>query len=205
MIVLAAALAFLFLNRSSRKVGGDLSSHVSTMVATLTSLASVGGGAKAAEAYDAMKKTDTKKACLLVETANATEAQKQANGAKLRSMMKQWNETGTAAIVMVFAPWCGHCHKMMEPLGEVASDHASVAGVATCMVEGGSLTEEDMTGGKLFSIKYFPTLFVYHAGTMQEFKSPQEAAKVAVAKAGASKAEPSAPAVLATEEPSLGW
>ena len=70
-----------------------------------------------------------------------------------------------ATMVMVFAPWCGHCHKMMPGFSKLVK-----GGV---MVNGDCLTDEAMRMGKLsdtvtvanFKVEYYPLLGLYERAT----------------------------------------
>lgn len=55
------------------------------------------------------------------------------------------------AIIMVYAPWCGHCHNAMPHLHK-ASEKSSIP----CALINAELVSEELLAGKVFDVKYFP-------------------------------------------------
>lgn len=89
----------------------------------------------------------------LIETLNGAKPDAPACEMALRAFLGE----NRRAIVMVFAPWCPHCHGLMRELGAVGNR-------ATVMVNGDCLSKETMGGTsdmlKGVSIQHYPFLLV---------------------------------------------
>lgn len=88
------------------------------------------------------------------------------------ALLEYLQEKGRA-IIMVFAPWCGHCHNMMPVFA------SATTGLNAIMVNGDCLPEEVMAGTsqqlKIPAVGYYPFLMVYNNGFFAKVGSPKEA------------------------------
>lgn len=108
-------------------------------------------------------------------------------------------------VVMLYAPWCPHCHQAMSSFAKAALSAPS--GVKFLMINAEALPRTAFQGeGSLYDLQYFPTF----AATTGPNGSLQEASDVSAAAASldsngaavaapASDATPAAPAAAASE------
>lgn len=80
------------------------------------------------------------------------------------------------AIIMVFAPWCGHCHNMMPVFGSTCMDMNAI------MVNGDCLPDDVMAGTSstlsIPAVGYYPFLMVYKNHKFTKVASPDEAVEM---------------------------
>lgn len=68
-------------------------------------------------------------------------------------------------VVLFYAPWCGHCKRMMPTFANAASMAANAPGGDRCawsQIDAAKYANV----GKQFDIEAFPTTIVFHRGTM---------------------------------------
>lgn len=103
-------------------------------------------------------------------------------------------------VMMIFAPWCGHCHTNM-PVFDVAASHAS-SDVLFVFVNAEALPRSAWSGeGKLLDLAYFPS-FAFKTGkdAPLQIKESLDAALSEVP--GAMGSSQAAPVTAETNEPS---
>lgn len=71
-------------------------------------------------------------------------------------------DTHDNMLIMVFAPWCKHCHTMMHSLDSKAQ------GVSVLMVNAECVPAEYLGSGGLLNVEYFPTIAVWRNKQMSE-------------------------------------
>jgi thiol-disulfide isomerase/thioredoxin len=99
-----------------------------------------------------------------------SEESKEKNGIQAR----EWMKAHKNAIIMIFAPWCGHCHNAMQPLSEVASRTQ----YPCLMMNAESLPTHMIAGPTSFHpVEYFPTFLVKKGTELKSTPSPEEAAQ----------------------------
>lgn len=85
-----------------------------------------------------------------------------------------WMKENDTALIMVFAPWCSHCHKAMQPF----VDAASQTSVPSLMLNAETVPNELFVGpNALFALQYFPTFLVKKGKDLKLSPSPQAAAE----------------------------
>ena len=104
--------------------------------------------------------------------AKITQQQK----ADCQTALLEYLQDKKKAIIMVFAPWCGHCHNMM-PVFAAAS-----TGLNAIMVNGDCLPENVMAGTSqqltIPAVGHYPFLMVYKDGRFTKAGSPNEAVEM---------------------------
>lgn len=99
-----------------------------------------------------------------------SEESKEKNGAQAR----EWMKAHENAIIMIFAPWCGHCHNAMQPLSEVASKTR----YPCLMMNAETLPTHMLAGPKsVHPVEYFPTFLVKKGTELKPVPSPEGAAQ----------------------------
>ena len=112
--------------------------------------------------------------------------------AQCASATVSWLKTHPEAVVMIFAPWCDHCHRAMPGLGEAVS----ATGFPALMVNAEAVPRALLQGDTaLYQCEYFPTFLAKKGDKVVAAKSPAEAAQLLVAASEAkSPAPPATPA-----------
>ena len=72
-----------------------------------------------------------------------------------------------AALLMFYAPWCGHCHQMMPEI-ERAAEGLSSKGVGVAKIDGTALLNSGLLFA--FNVKGFPSIFHIHSSGVRKFK-----------------------------------
>lgn len=84
--------------------------------------------------------------------------------------MEKFLGSTDTAVVLFYAPWCGHCKNMMPKFADAATASANMRDGQTCTW---SQINADKYGrvAKQFQIELFPTTIVFHRGTIVVRKS----------------------------------
>ena len=107
---------------------------------------------------------------------------------------REWLKKHDKAVIMVFAPWCGHCHKAMPLFAETSSGTQ----LPFLMINAEAMPREALSGaGAIYSCEYFPTFLAKHGDEIKLAKSPQEAVHML-----AQKQAPAPSKATAAEKPS---
>lgn len=126
--------------------------------------------------------------------ANMSEADKQACASQVTS----WLGAHPTGIVMVFAHWCHHCHRMAPNVVDASMKH----GVPALMIHAEAVPRAMLTGSDaLVDVKYFPLVLAWKDEALTPV-ADAEAAVDAVAAASAPAAAKTA-AAPAAEEPTV--
>ena len=80
-----------------------------------------------------------------------------------------------ATLVMFYAPWCGHCHRMMPEL-ERAAESLSSKGVGVAKVDGTALVNSGLLFA--FNVKGFPSIFHIPSSGVRKFKGRRTASEL---------------------------
>lgn len=97
-----------------------------------------------------------------------TDADKERNAEAVRAFMS----ANKRAVVMFFAPWCGHCHSAMPMYAELAAN----ADVPCVMLNAETLPSSVISGtNAIFDVQYFPTFCALENGTLTQTSGPKEA------------------------------
>jgi thiol-disulfide isomerase/thioredoxin len=158
-------------------VAGMFSSMLGNVSARLTGVVSVNiGTIDAALVYKNIKEKtvdliDAKKAENDPDSyKSVSEESKEENGAHAR----EWMKAHENAIIMIFAPWCGHCHNAMKSLSEVASKTR----YPCLMMNAETLPTHMLAGPKsVHPVEYFPTFLVKKGTELTAAPSPEGAAQ----------------------------
>lgn len=90
--------------------------------------------------------------------------------ARCKAALKDYLDATDRVLIMVFAPWCQHCHTMMPLFAAAARGRTAI------MVNGDCMPDEVMAGQDCMpSVGYFPFLAVKARGTVTAVSSPEEA------------------------------
>lgn len=112
-----------------------------------------------------------------VKLANAGETNPKAYQT-MSDVVKEGNQKNIEAflkakdkvVIMLFAPWCEHCHTSMPLLKDCASKYP------TLMIDAETVPRSmvDGTPGSLFKLEYFPTFMIKTGGTYKNVSSPAQ-------------------------------
>ncbi len=101
---------------------------------------------------------------------------------KNASAVRKWLESNKTGIIMVFAPWCGHCHNAMGPFSEVASKSQ----LSSLMINAETVPSHMITGPQsIVSIEYFPTFLCKNGAEIKTVPTPEKAVDELVATSAA--------------------
>ena len=111
----------------------------------------------------------------IVTNAGKSDADTENDKALREKTVRKWLSSHPDAVVVVFAPWCKHCHNMLPVLGEAARKHASIPAI---LVDYEALPKSAWSGdGAIHACEYFPTVLVKTKKTTEPTpaRSPEEA------------------------------
>lgn len=92
--------------------------------------------------------------------SNPSKATLEANTAKLREYMHS-NDRG---VLMVWAPWCPHCHSALPKVADAARE--SACDFAVCNSE---LVQREAIAGDVLNVPHFPYIVLKENGTITAF------------------------------------
>ena len=96
-----------------------------------------------------------------------------ADRAACKTALKTFLDANDRVLIMVFAPWCGHCKGMMPRFAAAVGDRKAI------MVNGDCMPEDVMAGRDcLPTVGYYPLLLVHRGGTATVAGSPEEAIRM---------------------------
>lgn len=94
---------------------------------------------------------------------------------RVEAAARKWLKEHHNAVIMIFAPWCPHCHKMMGPF----SDSAATTTFPFVMINAEALPRSAWSGkDAIFDCEYFPTFVVKSGDRMRAVSHPDAAVKV---------------------------
>lgn len=96
---------------------------------------------------------------------------KEEERAKIDLALHTFLEKNDDVVIMVFAPWCPHCHKMMSDFVRVS--HSGRQGQRFLMVNAETCNRETFTRdapGMIHPLQYFPTFLVKKDGKYHEME-----------------------------------
>ena len=96
---------------------------------------------------------------------------KEEERSKIDSALHAFLEKNDDVVIMVFAPWCPHCHKMMPNF--VKLSHSGRPGQRFLMVNAETCTRDTFTRrapGMIHPLQYFPTFLVKKDGKYHEME-----------------------------------
>lgn len=104
---------------------------------------------------------------------------------------REWLAAHPIAVVMIFAPWCGHCHTAMPTFASTVGD----AGVDALLINAEALPQTALSGdGCIFPCEFFPTFCAQKDGALVQADTPADAvAKAVETTAAAATSGPAAP------------
>lgn len=77
------------------------------------------------------------------------------------NIAQKWIKEHDKALIMIFAPWCSHCHNAMGPFSQVVEESK----IPSLMINAETVPRHTLTGPKaLYQVEYFP-LFLKKNGT----------------------------------------
>lgn len=95
---------------------------------------------------------------------------KEKNGTRVH----EWMKAHKNGIIMIFAPWCGHCHNAMGSLSEVVRK----TGYPCLMLNAETVPTHMLAGPKsVHPVEYFPTFLVKKDTELKPVPSPEGVAE----------------------------
>ena len=87
--------------------------------------------------------------------------------------MRMYLNKNPKAVIMVFAPWCGHCHNTFPRFKEAAEKNKNLPHL---LINAEVISRHELQ--ELSSIEYFPTFLAKNKREYTLVKTPDEAAKL---------------------------
>ena len=136
-------------------------------------LRATGQGIVSMVAQSIQGKSETAAAVPSATVVDNTET-KEANEAKVKEIIKSTPNL----VVIIFAPWCGHCAKMIPQLEGL---HSKYPKTNLLLINGDALDSKNWTGpDAIFSLTAYPTACKVVQGHLEEVSGGPEAAMAAV-------------------------
>ena len=170
MVVVGILAVVLFTSMDCRPMGSSYALHEKASTATKAMLTSISARAvKSTDGKSSMlqnAKTKYKQDLDLFECSKDNPADK----AQCQKEVMAYLAKHKNVMMLIFAPWCSHCHTMMPRFADACKRH-NVRGV---MVNAESMA--DLSA--LHAVEYFPTILVFKGGDdKKEVSNPEEAAE----------------------------
>tara|TARA_B110000046_G_scaffold141397_1_gene148089 strand:- start:1605 stop:2471 length:867 start_codon:yes stop_codon:yes gene_type:complete len=148
------------------RVSARAAAAVADVVNQVTTATGAGGGSNLYAASDSLTTTDVPKdaGVKLVDASgsrksgDAWQTMTDAEKDKCETAVRGFLQTHDSGVVMLYAPWCSHCHNAMKPFAEASKAHK---GVEFLMVNAEALPRSAFQGeNALYNLQYFPSFAV---------------------------------------------